>query len=442
MKRTVQYDIAILGVGVTGAAALWVAAKYTNVRRVLVVERAREPATVNSNSVNNSQTLHKGDIESNYNLEKALKVKAGADLLSAFIDRFAPRVGMKIGKMLIAVDDEVPVLIQRYAEFKPHYPDLQLLESHEIEEIEPMVMRGRDPSQRIAAIYSPSGHAVNYHALAYEWVQLAVESGVEIDILYDTEVDTVERSANGYVIRCGTAAYEAAFVDCAMGSSSLLYAHRLGYNREYALLPIAGSFYHNTRRGGMLKGKVYTMQDPKLPFAAVHGDPAVYNTDETRFGPTARPVPMLERGSWRTMREYLKTGGLALPTLWALIMILHDTVILKFALWNMVFDLPWIGKRAFLRDARKVVPSLSADDITLDKGAGGVRGQPVHVPTRTLAKNADKIVPEDDSPIVFTLAPSPGASYSLANAVEDMRLFAQRTGHTFDEARLRKDLLG
>ncbi|PIQ67026.1 MAG: malate:quinone oxidoreductase, partial [Candidatus Zambryskibacteria bacterium CG11_big_fil_rev_8_21_14_0_20_40_24] len=50
-------------------------AKYTNVPKVALIEKYEQVAQVNSKGNNNSQTLHIGDIETNYSLKKAESVK-------------------------------------------------------------------------------------------------------------------------------------------------------------------------------------------------------------------------------------------------------------------------------------------------------------------------------------------------------------------------------
>src|SRR3989344_8353929 len=52
-------------------------------------------------------------------------------------------------------------------------------------------------------------------------------------------------------------------------SYSLLFAKRLSYGRGFSLIPVAGTFFFFKR---VLNGKVYTVQDPRLPFSAVHGE--------------------------------------------------------------------------------------------------------------------------------------------------------------------------
>lgn len=434
-----MYDVIIVGGGVSGTALLWVLTYYTGCKRILFIERRKGVGLVNSNVTNNSQTLHTGDIETNYGLEKALKVKWGADLLGAFVDQHMPENRLVIQKQVIAVGDEVDRLRERFELFKQHYPNIQLLNRDRIAEVEPMVIEGRDPSQDIISLYNPVGRAVNYHVLAQTFLARALKSGVHIDVLYDTQVDSIDRAAHGFVVKADGVAHQGRFVSVAAGSSSLLFAHRLGYELDLALLPVAGSFYYNRCVGGLLKGKVYTMQNPLLPFAAVHGDPAVYNKDETRFGPTARPMPFLERDSWKTLFEFLDLGLISPRGIGSLMKIFMNPTILGFGLWNLAYEIPWVGKRAFLRDASKVVPSLTAGDLTLDAGAGGVRGQPIDLKNGVIAKGRDRFIAPDE-PIVFTLAPSPGASYCLGNAVELTRVISARLESPFDEARMLRDL--
>lgn len=436
-----MHDVIIVGGGVSGTALLWTLVNYMpGIRRVLFIERRKGVGMVNSSVTNNSQTLHRGDIETNYELPRALQVKWGAELLGAFVDQHLPDSMLVIPKMVIAVDGEVPKLEARFREFKPNYPDIELLGPEQIARVEPAVMEGRDPSQPIVSLWSPRGHAIDYHALAEEFIELARrQSNVEIDVLYSTQVDAIEHARDGFVVRADRVAYQTRFAYVAAGNSSLNFAHRLGYELDLGLLPVAGSFYRHTRRGGLLRGKVYTMQNPKLPFAAIHGDPAVYNPDETRFGPTARPMPIFERDSWRTLWEFLDVGMMTPRGALAFARIVADPTMFRFGLWNMVYDVPFVGKQAFLRDVRKVAPGLNIDDIALDKGAGGVRGQPVDLNRGVIAKGRDRFV-APDAPYAHTIAPSPGASFCLGNAVELARVIGERLQHPFEEARLRADL--
>lgn len=434
---TMIYDVVIIGAGVTGMADLFTLARYTNVERILVIERRGGIALVNSNTTFNSQTLHYGDIESNYPLEMALRVRRGAMLVNGFVDNFEPDVGMRLPKMLLGVGDkEVEIVARRFGEFARAFPELELLARDEIAGHEPKIVEGRKEKQQINALYNPHGLAVDYHQLATSMHRHAVATGKHIDTIFGTGVESIERSRHGFVIRAGGTAHTARAVLVGAGSVSLLFAQALGYGREYALLPVAGSFYKARK---LLSSKVYTVQNPKLPFAAIHGDPATYDPDETRFGPTARPMPLLERHYYRTFFEFMRTGTMKPAGLWALVRIILDWDISRFAFKNIMYDVPWLGKRIFLRGAKKIIPSIRVKDITLDKGAGGIRGQLVDLRTKKIAKGADKIVGDG---IIFTMAPSPGASYCLGNAEEDalhLREFLG-DGYHFDRERFRKEL--
>lgn len=406
-----------------------------------MVERRHAVAQVNSNVVNNSQTLHSGEIETNYSLEAALKVRSGADLVAGFLERFAPSgTCLRIHKMVLGVGAaEATAVTERYDAFLPKFPDIRLLDRDELAEVEPHVMIGRHPKQRIVALYTSRGYAVDYRKLSELFVRTAKEGPAELEFCFHLGVDwIVRKDGGGFIVKMGGDEAHARAVIVAAGSPSLVFAQALGYGTEYAMLPVAGSFY---RTRNLLRGKVYTVQNPKIPFAAVHGDPAVYDKRETRFGPTAKPMPLLERHHYATFLEFMRTGTATPRGLWAALKVAGDWDITKFLLRNAAYDLPFVGKRVFLRDARKIVPALEAKDLTLDRGAGGIRGQLVDKRAGKIARGHDKIVGDG---IIFVMAPSPGASYCLGNAVEDARTLGTflGDGYRFDEAGMRRDLAG
>ncbi len=437
MDETQTYDVVLVGGGVTGTALLYVLSRFTNARRILLIERRIGVAMVNSRTDSNSQTMHSGEIETNFTLAKALRVRAGADLLASYIERHAPDVCLRLPKMVIGVgDEETAGLVQRYDAFRAHFPHLQLLGREAIAEVEPRVVEGRDPAVPLNALYSDHGYAVDYRRLSESFLTEANRTG-RVEAVFDREVLEVSREGGGFRVETSNGTVTAKAVVVAAGLSSLLFAHALGVGKEYALLPVAGSFY---RCGKVLNGKVYTVQLPGIPFAAVHGDPAVYDRDETRFGPTAKPLPLIERDHWRTFLDYLRTGSLTPTGVWAVLRVLMTRQFLPFAVKNVLYDVPWVGKRAFLASARKIVPTLQAKDLRLDRGAGGLRGQLVDINTGTFPANSEKMVGDG---IIFNMAPSPGASFCLGNAVSDTRTLATFLGGAFrfDEAAMRADLL-
>jgi malate dehydrogenase (quinone) len=99
---------------------------------------------------------------------------------------------------------------------------------------------------------------------------------------------------------------------------------------------------------------------------------------------------------------------------------------------------PFINKRLFVKDARKIVPSLAVEDIEYAKGFGGIRPQVLDKALEQLLLGEASINPECG--IIFNMTPSPGATSCLGNAERDMREIVKHLDLKFDEERFLKDL--
>ncbi len=413
------YDLIIVGGGISGASLLYAVANFSDVEHVALFEKEAEIGAINTYHSNNSQTLHFGDIETNYTLEKARSVKEGAETLAGYLEATDPDREMydRRSKMVIAVGEaEVDRLERRYHEkgFGDLYPKLELIDRERIAELEPAVVEGRDPDTELRALYTPDGYVVDYGAAAKSLVEDASEkSGV--DVYTETGVEGIVETADGYAVRTGSGTAMADGVVVSAGSHSLQFAKQLGYGEHMALLPIAGSFF---LAEDFLNGKVYTLQMAKLPFAAVHGDADVHDPSVTRFGPTAKPVPALERGELSTVSDFFDVFGFDVDSFLSYANILADRVLLPYVLRNLVYDLPEIGTRRFLPHVQKVVPNATREDIEPARGYGGIRPQIVDTSEKSLDMGEATIEGDD---IIFNITPSPGASTCLKNARRDAR---------------------
>ncbi|WP_256392175.1 FAD-dependent oxidoreductase [Natronoarchaeum rubrum] len=439
---TEKYDLIIVGGGISGAALLYSVAKFTDIERVALLEKEDEIAAINSHHTNNSQTLHFGDIETNYTLEKAEEVKEGAEMLAGYLENVDPDREMhsKRSKMVLAVgDEEVESLEERYYEegFGDLYPKLRDIDRDEIAELEPKVVEGRDPGTEMKALQTPDGYVVDYGQTAKSFVEDAREEE-GVDVFVGTEVTDIEETDDGYVVDTGGAKFESDVAVVAAGSHSLQIAKEMGYGENKSLLPVAGSFFLG---GDMLNGKVYTLQMKKLPFAAVHGDADVHDDGTTRFGPTAKLVPALERGRIRTVSDFADVFGMNLDSFLSYANILADRILFPYVVRNLVYDLPVVGKRAFLPNVQKVVPTADVDDIDRAKGYGGVRPQIVDTEAKSLDMGEAKITGDG---IIFNITPSPGASTCVKNAMRDtdqlLDFFDE--DYEFDETAFRAETIG
>lgn len=433
------HQVAIIGGGVCGTALLYLLAEYSNVDDIVLIEKYDGVAKVNSHGRNNSQTLHCGDIETNYTLEKASKVKSAAEMIVNYTELLSDReqVIFKYPKMVIAVGDkECQRLRERYELFKDRFQTMQLLEKEDIADVEPnvvMVDGQLRPEECIALAVLDEYSAVDFNQLSESFVTQALSVDKAISLRFNAHVEEIIHKDGVFHINTQEQSIKAKTVVVSAGGHSLLLAQQMGHGLEFSCLPVAGSFYFTPK---VLNGKVYTVQNDNLPFAAVHGDPDVLIEGKTRFGPTALLLPLLERYNISTFFEFLRVLRLdknVLKVFWDLFKI---SDIRNYILKNFLFEVPGLRCWLFLKDARKIVPSLKFKDIEFAKGFGGVRPQLIDKEQSKLLMGEAKINPGNG--IIFNMTPSPGASSCLANAELDMRSIVDYLGGEVNEQKLQE----
>jgi len=343
----------------------------------------------------------------------------------------------KYSKMVLAVGKtQVEDLKKRYPPFSELFPKLKMINREEIGKIEPRVLEGRDPEQEILALVTEDGYTVDFKRLCHSFVNNALQSNPDVNINLNTKLLKITKVDDYYSVVTDKGEMRATVVIIAAGGHSLLIAKSLGYGKNLSILSMAGSFYTAPK---VLNGKVYTIQVPKLPFAAIHGDPEVHSEAVTRFGPTAKPIFQLERHNMSTFMEYWKTFGLGISPIISLLKITFDRVLLSYIFVNFLYDLPYLGKRLFIKEVRKIVPSLRLDELKYAKGIGGTRPQIVNNTTRKLEMGEAKLSGDN---IIFSITPSPGASTCLGNAYSDASMIMDFLGnkYKFNKEAFEKDL--
>ena len=148
------YDVIIIGGGASGTALLYTLAKYTDIKRIALIEKYATFGSVNSNAKNNSQTLHVGDIETNYTIDKVKSVKPASMMIPKYAERLSPEESSKflfsVPKMILAVgEDEVVDLEKRFIELKSIFPELERLTVPDIAKLEPKVIEGRNSDENL-----------------------------------------------------------------------------------------------------------------------------------------------------------------------------------------------------------------------------------------------------------------------------------------------------
>lgn len=194
-----DYDVLIIGGGVVGTALLYTLSKYTDVKKVGLIEKYSDFGLVNSASYNNSQTLHFGDIETNYSFEKAKCVKEMADMVMRYLEADQPtgsdqKLFSKYSKMVLAVGKkQVDELTNRFTTFSKLFPKLRLIGREEIGKIEPRVLEARNPEQEIAALVTEDGYTVDFKRLCHSFVDNAIKANLDVDIHLETRLLRIEK---------------------------------------------------------------------------------------------------------------------------------------------------------------------------------------------------------------------------------------------------------
>lgn len=444
-----EFDVLIIGAGISGAALFHQLSKYTNIKNIALIEKYNAPASLNSKSTSNSQTIHCGDIETNYTLEKAKKVKVSADMIIKYglLQNARNKFMFSHQKMVLGVGDiECDFIKNRYEEFKELYPYIKLFDKDKIKNIEPKVALDSNGintrKENILAIGVEKNEiftTVDFEKMSYSLIEQAQKQNKNTSVIYNQEIVHIEKKDDIFVVKSSDfKEYRAKFVVVNAGAHSLYLAHKMNLGLDKSCWPVAGSFYLTKKR--LLNGKVYTVQNPKLPFAALHGDPDLMADMNTRFGPTALVIPKLERyKGLKSVPEFFEALKFDKTVLKVCIKMLKDPTIRNYIFYNYLFEIPFINKKIFVKDIRKIIPSLRVDDIYYAKGFGGIRPQVVDKTKEELMLGESSI--NDIPGIIFNMTPSPGATSCLYNAQKDTKIICEYLGTSINEDQLNSELL-
>jgi malate dehydrogenase (quinone) len=117
-----------------------------------------------------------------------------------------------------------------------------------------------------------------------------------------------------------------------------------------------------------------------------------------------------------------------------------DPDIRAYILRNLLYEVPGLRRRLFLKDVRKIVPDLQMEDLRFAKGYGGVRPQLIDKEQRKLLLGEVSIPARPG--LVFNVTPSPGGTCCLGNAWRDAEAVAAHLAVPLDGALLERELLG
>ncbi len=134
----------------------------------------------------------------------------------------------------------------------------------------PRTLRELEPhAAGIRALHVPGTGITDYAAVARKYAEIVQASGGVV--LTGTEVVEIERRGGGSVVETTRGDYEAGFlVNCA-GLYSDRVACMAGAETDVRIVPFRGEYYEIApARRDLVRGLIYPMPDPDLPFLGVH----------------------------------------------------------------------------------------------------------------------------------------------------------------------------
>ena len=382
-------DIAIIGGGIIGlATAMRLTQEYPD-RKVAVIEK--EPEVAVHQTGHNSGVIHAG-IYYAPGSQKANFCSTGSRLLREFCDARGIEYEM-CGKLIVAVNEsEVPGLEELYRRGTANGAEgLEIIGQEELREREPHVAG-------VKAIWSPNTGIIDFKKVSEAYSTEMREGGG--DLVTGAEVRSISRTNGAVHLETTAGDFSAgAVINCA-GLHADSIARMMGVDIGVRIIPFRGEYFSiRPERSSLVRGLIYPVPNPALPFLGVHFTKRINGTVEA--GPNA--VLALKR------EGYAKTsfapadafGTLSYPGFWRM-SLKHWKTGLGEQYRSMV-------KSVFVKSLQTLVPEITKDD--LHAPGAGVRAQAVD---RSGALLQDFSIAETKGAIHVLNAPSPGATSSLS----------------------------
>lgn len=380
----------IVGAGILGLAV----GRELLVRRpglrVTVVDRSDAVGTHQTG--HNSGVIHAGVYYPPGSLKAQLCVE-GAARMYEYCEAHGI-AARRIGKLIIATEPrELPGLdeIERRARANG-VPGIRRIDGDQIREFEPQ-------ATGIAALHSPNTGIVDFHAVCEQLAAQTRAAGAELRLGWEVTRVVEQAGAVRVTAANGDALEASAAVFCAG-----LWADRLavaaGAPPDPRIVPFRGGYLRLApERRNLVRGLIYPVPDPALPFLGVHLTPRI--DGEVLVGPSALMVGARDAYRLSRVRARDVRDTLAWPGTWRMAARWWRTGLREIRMAA--------SHRAFAADASRYVPALRPSDLV--PAFGGVRAQAV---ARNGALVDDFVLSRTARTLHVRNAPSPAATSSLA----------------------------
>jgi L-2-hydroxyglutarate oxidase len=396
-----QYDIAIIGGGIVGAATLYKIQKaYPHLKMVLI---EKEKSFADHQTGNNSGVIHSGLYYTPGSLKAKNCVKGRHEIVAfAKEHHIAHDV---CGKVVVATkESELPFMDKIFNNgIANNTEGIEKINSTQIKDIEPFV-------EGVAGIWVPCTGIIDFRGATEKMIAIALSLNEQSRAVLNTEALEFEHGNDHTMIHTTNGKFKASKTIFCGGLQADRLAKKDGVKIKEKVVGFRGDYYELTDQAKhKVKNLIYPVPNPEFPFLGVHftrmtngeiecGPNAVFTFKREGYGKTDF--------SLRDTASALSYGGT-----WKLFM------------RNMSFGINEyrraFSKKLFLKTLQGLIPSLTMEDIK--PGRAGVRAM-------LLGADGDT---RDDFRIEYTKnsihvlnAPSPAATACLAIG-DDIRAMAE-----------------
>lgn len=401
-----HYDLVIIGGGIVGLATAMAASKRFPALRLSILEKEERIAAHQTG--HNSGVIHSGIYYKPGSVKARTCVEGAAAMVAFCREHGIPH--QICGKVVVATsEEELPRLeeLRRRGEANG-VPGLAMIGPERLRELEPH-------AAGIRALHVPGTGITDYEKVAQKYAEIITGRGAEVrtatkviglrcapdEIVVETTRGEVHAR---YVVNC--AGLQSDRVSRMTSHSSVVAPAEAG--ADVRIVPFRGEYYTIApERQELVRGLIYPVPDPALPFLGVHF------TRMVRGGVEAGPNAVLafkREGYHKTSFSLRDTLGVFLfPGFWPM----------AAKYWRSGFGEFYrsFSKRAFVHALQRLVPEIR--DRDLNPGGAGVRAQALDRRGRLLD---DFAFVEDERMVHVLNVPSPAATASLpiGKAIMDM----------------------
>jgi (S)-2-hydroxyglutarate dehydrogenase len=362
-----------------------------------MAERGRPPIVLEAESHvaahqtgHNSGVIHSG-LYYKPGSHKARMCRAGLEAMYRFCaEENIPH--RRRGKLVVAVSqDELPRLAALEDRGRANGVALKRLRAGELNEYEPEVVG-------IAGLWVEETGVVNYSLVTEAMSRRLVKMGGEVRT--DHRVLAIRRVGEKVILETsGGEVHASKLVNCA-GLQSDRVARLAGVEPGVRIVPFRGEYYVlRSERANMVRGLIYPVPDPNLPFLGVHFTRGI--DDVVEAGPNAVLALKREGYDWSDISVKDVIDWAIFPGFWRMARAQWRTGAAEMA--------RSLSRARFLESLRALLPELTDDDI--ERGGTGVRAQAVSLDGRLVD---DFHIQEAPGMVHVLNAPSPAATASLA----------------------------